>query len=230
MRILVAEDDLPVANYLKKGLEAELYEVELAGDGAVARRMAESCDYDLVILDVNLPTMDGFEVLQNIRAKKPDLAVLMLTGDNMIPQRIRGLDLGADDYLTKPFAFSELAARIRALLRRRIRPMEAVLRVEDLTLDRLQHLVHRGERRIDLTPKEFALLDYLMRNAGRRVTRAMIIENVWDMSFDTLTNVVDVYINYLRKKIDATSEQKLIRTIRGVGYQVGGEEAQAAEN
>jgi DNA-binding response OmpR family regulator len=185
MRILVAEDDLPVANYLKKCLEAELYAVDLTSDGAEAQRMAECCEYDLIILDVNLPTMDGFEVLQNVRAKKPDLAVLMLTGDSLILQRIRGLDLGADDYLTKPFAFSELAARIRALLRRSIRPMESVLRVEDLKLDRVQRLVHRGERRIDLTPKEFALLDYLMRNAGRRVTRPMIIENVWDMSFDT---------------------------------------------
>lgn len=185
MRILVAEDDLPVANYLKKCLEAELYAVDLTSDGAEAQRMAESREYDLIILDVNLPTMDGFEVLQNVRAKKPDLAVLMLTGDSLILQRIRGLDLGADDYLTKPFAFSELAARIRALLRRSMRPMESVLRVEDLKLDRVQRLVHRGDRRIDLTPKEFALLDYLMRNAGRRVTRPMIIENVWDMSFDT---------------------------------------------
>jgi DNA-binding response OmpR family regulator len=227
MRILIAEDDLPVAGFLKKSLEAEQYAVDTAADGAEAKYMAESYDYDLVILDVNLPKITGFEVLKEVRQKKPNLAILVLTGNSQVIDRVKGLDLGADDYLTKPFSLAELSARIRALIRRSGRPFEAVLKVDDLVLDRVQRVVRRAEQRIELTPKEFGLLEFLMRNAGRRVTRGMIVENVWNLGFDTTTNVVDVYINYLRKKVDAGHDRKLIRTIRGVGYQVGGSEEES---
>ena len=221
MRILVAEDDPPVAIFLRKSLEAEQYAVDTAADGAEAKYMAESYDYDLLILDINLPKMTGFEVLKEVRQKRPHVAILILTGNSHVVDRVKGLDLGADDYLTKPFSLTELSARIRALIRRSGRPFEAVLRVDDLVLDRVQRVVRRGDQRIELTPKEFGLLEFLMRNAGRRVTRGMIVENVWNLGFDTTTNVVDVYINYLRKKVDVGRERKLIRTIRGVGYQVG---------
>ncbi|MBI1749387.1 MAG: response regulator transcription factor [Acidobacteria bacterium] len=228
MRVLVAEDDNPLANFVRKGLEAEHYAVDIASDGEEARFMAEEYEYDLIILDLNLPRVDGVEVLKHVRARKPSLPVIVLTARNKVEDRVKGLDLGADDYLTKPFSFSELSARVRALLRRGSRPAEAVLRVEDLELDRVERAVKRGGKRIELTPKEFALLEFLMRNAGRRVTRAMIIEHVWNLSFDTMTNVVDVYINYLRRKIDESFELKLIRTVRGVGYQLGGKEEDAA--
>jgi DNA-binding response OmpR family regulator len=224
MRILVAEDDRPVAAFISKGLAAQTNVVDIAGDGEEAMFLAEHYDYDVVILDVNLPKADGFSVLQRIRAKKPDLAVLFLTGSVQVSDRVKGLDLGADDYLTKPFSLSELLARVRAVVRRSARPVESVLKVEDLVMDRVGRAVTRSERTITLTPKEFALLEYLMRNAGRSVSRPMIIEHVWNLGFDSTTNVVDVYINYLRKKIDGGAERKLIRTVRGVGYQIGGEE------
>ncbi len=221
MRILVVEDDKAVAGFLKKGLEAEQYAVDIASDGEEARFMAEEFDYDLVVLDLNLPRVDGFEVLSQIRAKKSSLPILVLTARVLVKDRVNGLDRGADDYLTKPFSFSELSARVRALLRRSGRPSELVLRIGDLEMDRVERTVKRGGRRIELTPKEFALLEYLMRNVGRRVTRTMIVEHVWNLSFDTMTNVVDVYINYLRKKVDEGFDHKLIQTIRGVGYQLG---------
>jgi two-component system copper resistance phosphate regulon response regulator CusR len=223
MRILVAEDDHPVATFISKGLEAENYVVDVAGDGEEALFLAEHYDYDLVVLDINLPKLDGFTVLQRIRAQKPDLAVLFLTGNIQVSDRVKGLDLGADDYLTKPFSLTELLARVRAVGRRSNRPSESVLKVQDLVLDRVQHVVTRAGRPINLTPKEFALLEYLMRNAGRPVSRAMIVEHVWNLGFDSTTNVVDVYINYLRKKIDSGASTRLIRTIRGVGYQIGKE-------
>jgi two-component system copper resistance phosphate regulon response regulator CusR len=160
-------------------------------------------------------------VLKHIRETKPALPVLILTGRNRVEDRVKGLDLGADDYLTKPFSFAELSARVRALLRRATLPAEVMLRVGDLELNRVERSVKRAGNTIDLTPKEFSLLEYLMRNVGHCVTRAMIIEHVWNLSFDTMTNVVDVYINYLRKKVDQTFEHKLIHTIRGVGYQIG---------
>jgi DNA-binding response OmpR family regulator len=224
MRILIAEDDRPVANFLSKSLQADQYAVDVAADGEEAKYMAENYDYDLLILDINLPKVNGYQVLSDVRVKKPHIGILLLTGNNQIPDRVKGLDLGADDYITKPFSLSELSARIRALMRRTGRPFEAVLKVDDLVLDRVQHMVKRGEQRIELTPKEFGLLEFLMRNAGRRVTRGMIVENVWNLGFDTTTNIVDVYINYLRKKVDAGRELKLIHTVRGVGYQVGGAE------
>lgn len=221
MRVLVAEDDSALADFLRKGLEAERYAVDVAKDGEEAQYMAENYDYDLVILDLNLPQIHGFEILKHLRAKKKDLPVLVLTGRDAVGDRVKGLDLGADDYVVKPCSFSELSARVRALLRRGSRPAEAILRVRDLELNRMNRTVSRAGRRLDLTPKEFALLEYMMLNAERPVTRTMIIEHVWDLSFDTMTNVVDVYINYLRKKVDAGFDVELIRTIRGVGYQLG---------
>jgi DNA-binding response OmpR family regulator len=171
-------------------------------------------------LDLVLPKVDGLDVLKHIRGRKPSPPVLILSGRARVEDRVKGLDLGADDYLTKPFSFSELAARVRALLRRNPKSFDIILRVGDLELDRAERVVSRAGRRIDLTPREFALLEYLMRNAGRSVTRAMIIEHVWNFSFDTMTNVVDVYINYLRKKVDQGFEQKLIHTVRNVGYEL----------
>jgi two-component system copper resistance phosphate regulon response regulator CusR len=223
MRVLIAEDDKPVASFVQKGLEAEQYAVDIAQDGDEAQFMVGQFDYDLAVLDLTLPRLDGLDVLKHIRETKPALPVLILTGRNGVEDRVKGLDLGADDYLTKPFSFTELSARVRALLRRAAQPAAVLLRVGDLELNRVERSVKRAGHPIELTPKEFGLLEYLMRNAGRCVTRAMIIEHVWNLSFDTMTNVVDVYINYVRKKVDNGYEHKLIHTIRGVGYQVGEE-------
>ncbi len=218
MRILIAEDDAPLAGFLRKGLEAEHYSVDVAADGEVARDLAVAYDYDLMVLDLTLPKRDGLAVLNDVRNAKENVPILVLTGRSRVEDRVSTLDRGADDYVTKPFSFSELSARVRALLRRGKLPQQVTLQVDDLVLDRIEHKVERGGRRIELTSKEFALLEYLMRNAGRCITRAMIIEHVWNISFDTTTNVVDVYINYLRKKIDENAPKKLIHTIRGSGY------------
>jgi DNA-binding response OmpR family regulator len=222
MRILIAEDDAPLASFVKRGLEAEHYAVDTTADGEQARAMASEFDFDLVVLDLNLPRLDGISILRSVRTRKPSMPILVLTGRTRVEERVQCLDLGADDFLGKPFSFSELSARIRALLRRSRLPSESVLTVEDLKLDRVERRVERAGRRVELTSKEFALLEYMMRNAGRRVTRAMIIEHVWNLSFDTCTNVVDVYVNYLRRKIDDGFTQRLIHTIRGVGYELSG--------
>jgi FliA/WhiG family RNA polymerase sigma factor len=200
MRILIAEDDSSLASFVKKGLDAEHYAVDVSSDGEQARAMAGEFDYDLVVLDLSLPRLDGVAILRYLRARKPSMPIIILTGRTRVEDRVECLDLGADDYLGKPFSFSELSARIRALLRRCHLPAESVLTVDDLKLDRVERKVERAGRRIDLTGKEFALLEYLMRNAGRRITRAMIIEHVWNLSFDTCTNVVDVYVNYDHSK------------------------------
>ena len=221
MRILVVEDDIAVASFVKRGLESEQYAVDVAADGEDAQTLIEAANFDLIILDLGLPKVDGLDVLKHIRNRRPSPPVLILSGRARVEDRVKGLDLGADDYLTKPFSFSELSARVRALLRRTPNSFDIILRVGDLELDRAERVVRRAGRRIDLTPREFALLEYLMRNAGRSVTRAMIIEHVWNFSFDTMTNVVDVYINYLRKKVDQDTEQKLIHTVRNVGYELG---------
>jgi len=197
MRILIAEDDEALAKFVRQGLEGEHYAVDVALDGEQARTTAIENDYDLVILDLNLPKLDGVDVLRHLRMKKPSLPVLVLTQRTRVEDRVQCLDMGADDYLAKPFSYGELSARIRALVRRSHLPSESVLAVADLKLDRVEHRVERAGRRIELTTKEFSLLEYLMRNAGRRVTRSMIIEHVWNLTFDTTTNVVDVYINYL---------------------------------
>jgi DNA-binding response OmpR family regulator len=221
MRILVVEDETPLATFVRKGLEAEHYAVDTAGDGEQARCMALESDYDLVVLDLNLPKLDGIDVLRAVRAKKPGLPVLVLTARSRIEDRVQALDSGADDCLNKPFSFTELSARIRALLRRGPRTVETVLQVADLELDRVERKVKRAGKHIDLTSKEFALLEYLLRNTGRRVTRTMIIEHVWNLSFDTSTNIVDVYVNYLRRKVDDGFTPRLIHTVRGVGYELG---------
>jgi len=222
MRILIAEDDAALAGFVRKGLEAEHYAVDVSFDGEQARALATEVDFDLVILDLTLPHLDGVTILRQVRNRKPNLPILVLTARSRVEDRVFCLDAGADDYLIKPFSFSELSARIRVLLRRNRLPAESVLAVEDLRLDRVQRRVSRGSRNIDLTSKEFALLEYLMRNAGRRVTRAMIIEHVWNLSFDSATNLVDVYVAYLRRKVDDGAPTKLIHTIRGVGYELSG--------
>jgi two-component system, OmpR family, copper resistance phosphate regulon response regulator CusR len=196
MRILIAEDDPALASFVKKGLEAEHYAVDISGDGEQARALAGEFDFDLVVLDLNLPRLDGVSLLRQVRTRKPSMPILVLTGRTRVEDRVQSLDLGADDYLAKPFSFSELSARIRSLMRRSHLPAESVLVIDDLKIDRVERRVERAGKRIELTSKEFALLEYLMRNAGRRITRAMIIEHVWNLSFDTCTNVVDVYINY----------------------------------
>ena len=221
MRLLVVEDDKAVASFVKRGLESEQYAVDVAADGEDAQALIEAASFDLIILDLVLPKVDGLDVLKCVRTRKPSPPVLILSGRARVEDRVKGLDLGADDYLTKPFSFSELSARVRALMRRNPNSFDIILRVGDLELDRAERVVRRAGRRIDLTPREFALLEYLMRNAGRPVTRAMIIEHVWNFSFDTMTNVVDVYINYLRKKVDQGLEHKLIHTVRNVGYELG---------
>jgi two-component system copper resistance phosphate regulon response regulator CusR len=218
MRILIAEDDEALAKFLRQGLEGEHYAVDVVTDGEQARISGTNSEYDVLVLDLNMPKLDGVTVLRQIRLKKPNLPVLILTQRTKIEDRVQCLDMGADDYLAKPFSFNELSARIRALLRRSHLPSESVLAVGDLKLDRVQRIVERAGTRIELTAKEFSLLEYLMHNAGREVTRSMIIEHVWNLSFDTTTNVVDVYINYLRRKIDDGHAVKLIHTVRGIGY------------
>lgn len=220
MRLLIAENDEAVASYVRKGLEAEHYAVDVSHDGEQARAMAGEFDYDLLMLDMNLPRMNGPSLLQQLRTKKPEVPILVLTKSTRVEDRVRCLDLGADDLVGMPFSFAELSARVRALLRRSHNPVKIVLSVADLSLDRVERRVERAGVRIELTAKEFSLLEYLMLNAGRRVTRAMIIEHVWDLSFDTSTNVVDVYVNYLRRKVEDGFEKKLIHTVRGVGYEL----------
>jgi DNA-binding response OmpR family regulator len=221
MHILIAEDDAPVAKFLSSGLTSERYNVRVATDGRQALHMMEPEECNLLILDLSLPEIGGLDVLRHVRSVKPHLPVLIVTGRAQVEDRVSGLDCGADDYLTKPFAFSELLARVRALLRRGSLPFEPVLRSLDLELDRVKHVVHRKECAIELTPKEFALLEYLMLNAGNNVSRSSIIHHVWKLSSDTMTNVVDVYINYLRKKIDLEGSERLIHTVRGAGYRFG---------
>jgi heavy metal response regulator len=218
MHILVVEDEQKVASFIKKGLEEEGYAVDVTADGEAGLAMALAGVHDLIILDIRLPKMDGLRVLQALRQDNVTAPVLLLTVRATIEDKVLGLDAGADDYLTKPFAFQELVARVRALLRRRADAEPTVLHIGDLTLDPARRTVSRGGEKIDLTPREFTLLDYFMRNPGRVLTRTMIAEHVWDYSFDTSTNVIDVYVNYLRKKIDAGRASKLLHTVRGVGY------------
>jgi len=223
MRILVVEDEKKVADFIKKGLEEEHYAVDTAYDGETGLYLAEVNDYDLVVLDLMIPKIDGWEVLSRIRGKKDNVPILILTAKDGVEDIVRGLDSGCDDYLTKPFAFAEFLARVRALLRREKVEKEPVLQVGDLTLSLVTHRVTRGEKEIELTSKEYALLEYMMRNPDKVLTRAMISEHVWDYHFDSMTNVIDVYVNYLRKKIDKDFDTKLIHTIRGVGYMIRGE-------
>ncbi len=211
-----------MAAFISKGLSGEQYSVDIARDGEQAQNLACAHDYDLMILDLKMPRREGFEVIQNVKGRKPGLPIIILSGMSRIEDRVKGLDLGADDFLAKPFSFTELSARVRAVMRRG-QQTSSVIKVADLALDRMNRTVLRGERRIDLTPKEFGLLEYLMQNAGRTVTRTMIMEHVWNLSFDTMTNVIDVYINYLRKKVDDGHDLRLIHTIRGTGYVLSAE-------
>ena len=218
MRLLVVEDEQKVARFVTQGLEEEGYAVDVATDGETGLSMALDHVHDLIILDIQLPKKDGLQVIQELRRASVQTPVLLLTVRAAIEDKVLGLDAGADDYLTKPFAFQELVARIRALLRRGPEAAPPVLRIGDLTLDPARRTVIRGDQKIELTAREFTLLDYFMRNSGRVLTRTMIAEHVWDYNFDPGTNVIDVYVNYLRKKIDASHEPKLLHTIRGAGY------------
>jgi DNA-binding response OmpR family regulator len=224
MRILVGVSDKRVASLVEKGLKAEAYAVDLIEDPEDFPFIAEEYEYDLAILDLDLFGSSGLGVLRRIKSEKPALAILVLAANCPVQDRVKTLDLGADDCMTKPFSFSELSARVRALLRRGTGPVELTFRVADLERDCVHESAKRAGRPINLTAKEFALLEYLMRNAGNAVTRAMIIEHVWGLSFTSMTNVVDVYINYLRKKVDAGFEHRLVRTIRGIGYALKGED------
>jgi len=217
MRILVVEDDRKVATFIRRGLEEEGYAVDVLHDGAGAGEQAHCIEYDAAVLDLMLPGRSGFQVLRDIRAEKAQMPVLILTAKSSLEERVTGLDSGADDYMVKPFALAELSARLRALLRRG-KPRETRLNMADLEMDIVRRTVTRGGRRIDLRPKEYALLEYLMRNSDRPVTRSLIIEHVWDIHFDSISNVVEVHINSLRHKIDREFAPPLIHTVRGVGY------------
>ena len=217
MRILVVEDEKKVASFIKKGLQQEGHAVDSVHDGVEAVRMATEFEYDLMVLDLMLPQKPGLEVLKTVRWKRPLLPVLVLTAKGALEDKVAGLDAGADDYLIKPFAFAELSARIRALLRRGSQE-SSTLRVADLEMDIATRKVRRGGQPVDLKLKEYALLEFLMRNAHRPVTRTMIVEHVWDIHFDSVSNVVDVHINSLRNKIDKGFSRTLIHTVRGVGY------------
>jgi heavy metal response regulator len=218
MRILIVEDEKKVAGFIKKGLEEETYAVDVAYDGEEGFHLAAMNDYDMIILDLMLPKMDGLEVLTRLRDKKVSTPILLLTAKDAVDDKVTGLNKGADDYLTKPFAFSELLARIRSLLRRGQVETQTELKVGDLCLDMVSHKVSRKGEEIELTGKEYSLLEYFMRNEGKVLTRTMIAEHVWDYNFDTFTNVIDVYVNHLRKKIDKKYPAKLLHTLRGVGY------------
>ena len=217
MRILVVEDEKKVASFIKKGLQQEGYAVDAVHDGQEAIQSATAFDYDLIVLDLMLPKRSGLDVLHEVRAKKPNLPVLVLTAKGALEDKVAGLDAGADDYLIKPFAFAELSARIRALLRRGAQE-NTKLHIADLEMDTAARQVRRAGQIIDLKMKEYALLEFLLRNANRAVTRTMIVEHVWDIHFDSVSNVVDVHINSLRNKIDKGFQPPLIHTIRGVGY------------
>ena len=218
MRILVVEDERKVASFIRQGLEEEGHAVEVARDGAEALDLLEGPPYDLIVLDVMLPRRDGFAVVRDLRGRGIATPVLMLTARDAVADKVTGLDLGADDYLTKPFAFAEFLARVRALLRRGSGEHLPVLRIADLALDPATRGVTRGERRIELTSREYALLEDFMRHTGRVLTRPMIAEHVWGIDFDHESNVIDVYVGYLRKKVDQDGEPRLLHTVRGAGY------------
>jgi DNA-binding response OmpR family regulator len=217
MRILVIEDDRKVAGFIQTGLQQEGYGVDVLHEGAGAGDQANAVDYDAIVLDLMLPGRSGFQVLRDVRSRKSSLPVLILTAKDTVDERVAGLDGGADDYMVKPFALAELSARLRALLRRGA-PRESILRVADLEMDTVRRIVRRAGRGVDLKPKEYALLEFLMRNTDRPVTRSLIIEHVWDIHFDSVSNVVEVHINSLRNKVDRGFGLPLIHTVRGVGY------------
>lgn len=226
MRILVVEDEKRIADFLSRGLESAGYAVDVAHTGGSALEMAHTTEYDLMILDLGLPDQDGIQVLTKIRNRKTSPPVLILSARDSVEDRVKGLEIGADDYLVKPFAFVELLARVRVLLRRG-QPTPERLQVGELSLDCIRRRVTRAGENIDLAPKEFSILEYMMRNRGRPLSRTMIVEHVWDMDYDGLTNIVDVYIRHLRSKIDDKFPLKMIHTIRGIGYMLDAPDAPA---
>jgi DNA-binding response OmpR family regulator len=221
MRMLLVEDERKVSELVARALRAERYAVDVADDGTQGWELAQTYDYDLIILDLMLPGLSGEELLRRVRRKDPHVPILVLTARGGTEDKVSNFEAGADDYLTKPFAFAELIMRVKALLRRGPVARSSVLRVADLELDRFTQQVRRAGRRIELTPKEYALLEYLASSPGRVFSRTMIIEHVWDQSFEGLTNIVDVYVRHLRGKVDDPFAVKLIRTVRGVGYGIG---------
>lgn len=223
MRILIVEDEEKVSRFIVRGLTAERFAVDAAADGSRGLELATTYNYDLIVLDLMLPGLSGTEVLHQIRRTDHRVPILMLTARDAVADKVEHLEAGADDYLTKPFAFAELMARVKALLRRGSVERPNVLRVGDLEVDRLSQQVRRAGQRIELTAKEYALLEYLAANAGRVLSRTMIIDHVWDQSFDGATNIVDVYVRHLRTKVDEGHNKKLIRTVRGVGYKISDE-------
>jgi DNA-binding response OmpR family regulator len=225
MRILIVEDERKVAEMVSRGLKAERFAVDVAENGDAGWAMAHTYDYDLVILDLGLPGMEGAELLRRIRGRNSSIPILILTARDAMACKVESFEAGADDYLTKPFAFAELVVRIKALLRRSTADKGNVARVGDLEINRLKQQVTRAGQRIDLTPKEYALLDYLASHPGRVLSRTMIVEHVWDQSFEGLTNIVDVYVRHLRAKVDDPFPAKLIRTVRGSGYRLTDEAA-----
>jgi heavy metal response regulator len=218
MRVLVIEDERKIAEFLKRGLKEEAYAVDIAADGEEAHFLASTQEYDLIVLDLMLPKIDGLSLCRKLREEKVSIPILILTVKDSVKDKVLGLDSGADDYLTKPFAFEEFLARVRALLRKRETQVQTVLQAGDLFLDLVSNRVKRGGREIVLTPKEYSLLEFLLRNKGTVVTRTMIAEHVWDINFESFTNVIDVTVHHLRNKIDRDYKEKLIQTIRGKGY------------
>ena len=218
MRILVVEDEIKVSAFIKKGLEEEGFTVDVAHDGEEGVNKAESTTYDLILMDIMMPKKDGLTAIKEIREKMISTPILCLTAKDTVGDIVSGLNTGSDGYLTKPFAFAELLARSRAMIRRGNQDRGAELIYADLRIDPVAHKVWRDGNELDLTSKEYALLEYFMRNANQVLTRTMIAENVWDYTFDSFTNIIDVYVNYLRKKVDQNYEKKLIHTVRGVGY------------
>ncbi|MBI4308957.1 MAG: response regulator transcription factor [Candidatus Omnitrophica bacterium] len=218
MRILVVEDEVKIAKFIKRGLKEEGYAVDISADGEDGHFLVTTNEYDLIILDLMLPKLDGLSLCRKLRNEKIKVPILMLSAKGTVKDKVNGLDSGAEDYLAKPFAFEELLARVRVLLRNKDVRVPTQLQAGDLVMDLLNHKVTRADKKIHLTVKEYMLLEYLIHNAGTIVTRTMISEHVWDIHFDTFTNVIDVYINYLRNKIDTGFEHKMILTVRGKGY------------